>query len=678
MILKYSFRLTALTYCLLILSFLVVGCGGGKSPQHTPKDSKLILLGFDGADPTWLNRWMDEGLLPNLAKLRTEGDFHTLGSTIPPQSPVAWATFATGTNPGGHGIFDFLNRSPESYMPNVANMKLTPPKFLLNTFLTAGAHAEVTRGGTAFWKVAADSGVKSTLLSIPYAFPPENISPGHMLCGLGVPDLRETNSTFTYLASDLTQEELAQPIGGGKLTKVEAKFGEIATNLEAMVHPTKKERVLIPINFSIRDERSVEVRLGDKSIILKIGSWSPWLPFEFNLTPLVKVSGICKLYLFTSSPEFRLFVTPLSMDPCDPYMPISFPEQYAKELYEKVGYFKTVGWLYDTSSLNEERATDDMFVEDMNACTAEQEKIFVAELEKRDWDLFVGVFTDTDRAAHMFWRYLDPLHPLYTAEGAAKYGDVIQSTYRHMDQFVGMVMDKYVDANTTLIVMSDHGFHSFRRCFNTNTWLAQNGYLTFKGMEKLPAGSPIPAELYPKGEFFPNINWSKTKAYALGTGQIYVNLMGRESQGIVKPGQEYHALLNEMSSGLLQMRDPLNDSLVFRKIYQGDEVYRGVYNGQAPDLALGFADGYRTSKETMLGGIPAELLYNNLNKWSGDHSASAMEETSGIIFSNRKILSDDPRIIDIAPTVLKHFNINLLPEMEGESIFSNSAQKIAR
>ena len=334
---KWRFMLVPL---LLLFSLSCSNTGG---TRHVPKTQKMIILGFDGTDPGLLNRWMQEGKFPHLAKLKSEGDYRELGSTIPPQSPVAWASFATGTNPGGHGIFDFLNRSPETYTPNVANMKLTPPKFMLNTFLTAGAHAEITRGGTAFWKVAADSGVKATLLSIPYAFPPENISPGRMLCGLGVPDLRETNSTFTYLASDLTSEELAQPTSGGKLIKVSANAGEIATYLEAMVHPLKNERVRIPINFSIRDDQAAEVRLGGKTIILKTKSWSPWIPYSFKLTPFVKVTGICRMYLFTTEPEFRLYITPLCMDPCDPYMPISFPESFAKELFEEGRLFQNRG-----------------------------------------------------------------------------------------------------------------------------------------------------------------------------------------------------------------------------------------------------------------------------------------------------------------------------------------------
>ncbi len=661
-------RISSLLICAAVLLF--IRCGGER--KYSPVGSKLIILGFDGVDPTLMNRWMAEGKLPNLARLKEVGDYRELGSTIPPQSPVAWSSFATGTNPGGHGIYDFVNRDPQTYMPGITTMKLEQPEIFLGLFQTQKAQGIPTRGGTSFWKVAADSGVHSTLLTIPYAFPPEEIEQSRMLCGLGVPDLRETNSTFTYFATDLTPEELAEPVGGGRLVKVEKINGEIGTYLEAMIHPKSKERVRIPVNFSIRDDQSVEVRLEGNTFILKPGTWSEWVPFHLKMAAFMKIAGICRFHLFTSGPEFRLYVTPLSIDPHSPYMPISYPESFAPELFEKVGYFKTVGWEYDTSALNEERLTDEQFFEDMKFTTAERERIFLSEMDEKDWDLFIAVFTDTDRSAHMFWRFLDPQSPLYDAVAVQQMENPIEWTYRHMDEFVGQVMEKYVDDQTTLIILSDHGFHSYRRSFNINTWLAQNGYLTFKGMEKLSAGQPIPADMYPKEDFFPQVVWRQTRAYALGTGQIYVNLMGREANGIVKPGEEYNQLVAEISQKLLEVRDPQDNQLVIKAVYKGKEVYQGDFIKDEPDLQLGYHDGFRTSKETMLGGIPSELLTNNLNKWSGDHSASAVEETSGILFSNRKIMKDNPSIIDIAPTVLEFFGKQKLPVMEGSSIFSDS------
>jgi predicted AlkP superfamily phosphohydrolase/phosphomutase len=656
-------------FWLILPSLLMLGSCGKSQKAYTPKGPKMIILGFDGVDPGWMNRWMAEGKLPNLAKLKEMGSFHPLQSTIPPQSPVAWASFATGTNPGGHGIYDFIKRTPEDYMPEVSTTDLQPPKLLLNMIQTEKARGKETRGGKSFWKVAAENGIHSTLLNIPYSFPPENVAPGRMLSGLGTPDLRGTNSTFTYIASDLTPEELAQPVGGGKLQKVNVNSNEIATFIEGMANPAKpEEKLSVPVNFSVRDDQSVEVRLEGKTAIIQAGSWSPWMSFHFKITPFLKAAGICRFYLFTASPDFRLYMTPLCIDPSDPYMAISYPEDFSKELFEKVGYFKTVGWVYDTSALNEDRLGDGQFIEDMKAILAGKEKIFYSELDRRDWDLFIGVFTATDRAAHMFYRYIDPEHPMYDPVKAAQYGEIIEWTYRQMDRFVGEVMDKYLDQQTTLIVMSDHGFHSFRRGFNTNTWLAQNGYLAFQGTEKLLPGQEIPRALFPKGDFFPKVVWNKTKAYAMGTGQIYVNLKGRESRGIVNPGAEYDALLDEIVAGLMLVTDPLNGKPVFSKVYKAKDVYFGEFAAKAPDIQLGFAEGYRTAAETMLGGIPADMITTNLRNWSGDHSASAMEETSGILFCNKPVTKTNPAILDIAPTVLEYFGLQKLPVMEGSSL----------
>lgn len=658
---------------LVVSLFMMNSCGN--RGDYVPSGPKLIILGFDGVDPGWMNKWMEEGKLPNLQRLKQIGGYSELQSTIPPQSPVAWSSFATGTNPGGHGIYDFVKRHTDNYMPDVAVMDLQPPELLLGLFPTSPAHGEVTRGGTAFWKVAADSGVHATLLMVPYTFPPEDVSPGRMFSGLGTPDLKGTNSTFTYMATDLTPDELKESVGGGALVKVNVINGEIATYLDALIHPKTGERIQVPINLSIRDDQTAEVRLDGRSAALKVGSWSDWMPFRVKITPFLKAAGICQFYLFSTAPEFRLYVSPLSMDPSDPYMQISHPKDFSRELFQKVGYFKTVGWVYDTSVLNEERLSEAQWLEAMRATTSDRDRIFYSELDRGDWDLFIGVFTDTDRAAHMFYRYLDPTHPAYDPVGAAQFGDAVEWTYRHMDRFVGEVMDKYVDENTTLIVMSDHGFHSFRRAFNTNTWLAQNGYLFFDGMQDLKSGEEIPESVYPKGDFFPKFNWSRTRAYSLGTGQIYVNLRGREKYGVVKPGEEYDQLLNDIMQGLEAVRDPQNGQPIFSEIYRAEDVYKGKYTPGAPDLQLGFAEGYRTSPETMLGGIPPNLFSNNMNKWSGDHSASAMEETSGILFANRPIDKDEPAIIDFAPTVLGFFGVGKFPAMEGSSLFDHAGEQ---
>ena len=144
-------------------------------------------------------------------------------------------------------------------------------------------------------------------------------------------------------------------------------------------------------------------------------------------------------------------------------------------------------------------------------------RIILQSLEDNNWDLFVTAIETTDRISHMMWRLTEAGHPMYDAALAAQYGDAIERIYRRADAFVGTLRAR-VPPDALFIVMSDHGFHSFRRGVNLNTWLLQAGYMAV-GDDK---GSM---------EFFKWVDWTKTRAYAVGLGQIYVNLQGRERDG---------------------------------------------------------------------------------------------------------------------------------------------------
>src|SRR5438128_7969040 len=101
------------------------------APIAGASEQKIIVLGFDGVDARYTERWMNEGKLPNLAKLRAAGTFRPLRPTIPAQTPVSWSTFSTGIDPGRTGIFDFLRRDPKTYLPLFAAFDETKEPFLL-------------------------------------------------------------------------------------------------------------------------------------------------------------------------------------------------------------------------------------------------------------------------------------------------------------------------------------------------------------------------------------------------------------------------------------------------------------------------------------------------------------------------------------------------------------------
>ena len=286
-------------------------------------------------------------------------------------------------------------------------------------------------------------------------------------------------------------------------------------------------------------------------------------------------------------------------------------------------------------------------------------------LDSRDWDLLVGVIESTDRVQHMMWRLTDPKHPMYDAKLAARFGDSIERIYRQCDTFIAEVLER-LEPGVPLLIVSDHGFHSWRKAVNLNTWLVQQGYMTLHGQTP---GEKKLDDLFGGGEFWENVDWSRTKAYAMGLGQIYFNLKGRESKGIVSAGAEYRQLADELSARLLTMTDPDDGSRIVRAVYKRDDVYTGEFLHNAADLQVGMEEGYRVSWQTTLGGSPQGIVYPNMKKWSGDHGGYDYRTTAGVLISTRRLASREPRIIDIAPTVLQHFGLPIPKELDGKSLF---------
>jgi predicted AlkP superfamily phosphohydrolase/phosphomutase len=193
----------------------------------------------------------------------------------------------------------------------------------------------------------------------------------------------------------------------------------------------------------------------------------------------------------------------------------------------------------------------------------------------------------------------------------------------------------------------------------------QNGYMVMKGQS---ADKKL-ADLFGGGTFWENVDWSRTRAYAMGLGQIYFNLRGRESQGIVSPGAEATALADELSKKLLTMTDPEDGTPIIRAVYKRDDIYTGPYLGNAAELQVGMNEGYRVSWQTTLGGSPQGIVYPNARKWSADHGGYDFTQTSGVLISSRPITTKGPRIIDIAPTVLQYFGVSIPSDIDGKPLY---------
>jgi len=649
------------------------GCGSGREARspHAAPGHRLVILGFDGVDPRLLSGWMEEGKLPRLRALAERGDYRPLASTNPPQSPVAWTSFATGTGPARHGIFDFIERDPATYLPDVGTGGVRPPRFWRDLVETAPAEGWTRRRGAAFWEIAAEHGVPVVVLHVPYAFPPDPVPGGRMLSGLGVPDLLGTNSTFTFLATDLAAGGgRARDPGGGRLVPVALAGDDATVDVLGPPDPRGGGRPALTLRVGIHVERgadAVVLRFGGREERLTRGAWTPWLAFRLPVVaplglPLVAIDGLCRFYLVSVDP-LRLYMSPLNYAPSHPFAPISAPGEYAAALERALGPYKTVGWSEDTSALNAERIDEQTFLDDLDRTMDEVRAATLREVERGDWALLVSVFTQTDRVAHMFYRLLDPAHPRYDPVLAARFGDAVLRVYERMDEIVGTVEER-LRGDDTLLIVSDHGFHSYRTGLNVNTWLRDHGFLA---QGRVPPGRE-------NDDFFPGVDWARTRAYALGTGQIYVNLRGREGRGVVAPGAEYDALLDAIARGLEAEIDPATGERFVEHVYKGPEIFPDAPRERAPDLQIAFRDGYRTSWATPLGGIPNELMEPNTRKWSGDHAASDVVDTPGVILASRRLAADDPVIVDLAPTALTYLGVPVPPDMHGHPLLEAAHQ----
>ena len=628
---------------------------------------QVVVLGFDGADPKLVSQWCAEGKLPNLDKLRRTGTVQPLGTTEPPESPVAWASFATGTNPGKHGIFDFLKVDRTNYIPDIGLVDIQKPKFLWNTIPLKGPRITNNRKGPPFYKVVADAGITASVLRMPLSLPPEALPNGNLLSGLGVSDIRKTWGTFFYFATDLTQWDVGNTEFGGVLVRLERGEGRIRTKVEGPYDPRYDDyrRLSIPMDLEVSaDGRALKIILQGQEQTVAEGNWSDWFGFRFRGGMFIDLRGVSRFYVLETFPEIRLYLEPISLDPRDPPIPISNPPEFSSELVKRVGLFKTLGWIHETWGLNEEKIDEKVFLEDLFRNMDSLEAALLDQLTNKKPALLVAVFTATDSVSHTFFRFLDPQHPRYDPALAPLYGDAVLRVYQKMDAIIGKVLEQMGDRGT-LLVASDHGFHTWRWEFNTNTWLARNGFLAMQGSDNATKKLD---DMFSGGSFFPNVDWSRTKAYSLGLGGIFINLKGREGRGSVEPGDEYEKIRNEIAAKIREFRDPDTGAPVIQGVYKREQIFHGPEIQHAADLQLSFYDGYRTSWQTALGAVPESIVVANLKKWSGDHCASDSSDTQGILVSNRRIAATGHSIIDIAPTVIQAFGVAIPKEMDGRPI----------
>lgn len=620
---------------------------------------RIVILGFDGAEPTLTRALLERGELPALARLAREGTMGVTRTTVPPQSPVAWTSFGTCKNPGGHNIFDFIRRDPAAGsgpMPMVGTGRLIPPEVTPNGTMRSPARGENFRRGTPFWSVADSQGIRVKLFNLPYVYPPDPLQNGRMLSGLGVPDLRGTNSTYFLIAEDLPKDE--EPVSGGRRTRLTLDGSGMGVfslpGPRDLRKPFRDPTAYVPVPLRIQVDRTArrgQIASDGFSINLAEGQWSDWLPLTFRYSDRAAVSGIIRFFPMALGGPVRIYGTCVQFHPGDPYTALTSPPAFSEELAARYGLFKTIGWDLDTHALRQDDLPEDAFLEDSRRTMAWRERMTLDELRRDDWDVLVSVWTDTDRVAHMFWRFMDPKHPLYQEDVPESWRNALADTLRRMERITGQVLEQ-LRSDDILIVMSDHGFGTWRTAFDVNAWLREQGWLAVSDPARAAEG------------FLQGIDWSRTRAYALGLSSVYLNLAGRESQGIVSAADSAR-LQTELRDLMLTLRTPEGGPL-FRDITPRD-AFRGEAMDAAPDLVLGYAEGYQNSKNCARGAVGDALFTPNRDKWSGEHAASAAADLPGIFYCSRKLDQQSPHIQDFGPAILRHFGRDIPSEYEGEA-----------
>jgi predicted AlkP superfamily phosphohydrolase/phosphomutase len=659
-----SFLVLFLTFLMALFSFIAWPFRflwrliRGQRAYKESQVNRMVILGLDGLEPTLAEKFMAEGKLPNLARLKKEGTYARLRTTTPAISPVAWSSFMTGSEPSKHNIFDFLSRDPRTYLPDLSSARIGKPRRVLSLgrYRVPLSKPEIRglRKSVPFWKILGEKGIFSTVIRVPITFPPEKFK-GHLLSGMCTPDMKGSQGTFSFYTTD---EEKVRKREGGLAIPVRRERDIIRTYLSGPENTilAKPEEIRLPLVVTIdAGRRGAWLEVSGQKFFLEEKTFSPWVQVAFRLGLGVKVRSICRFRINSLEPHFEMYVTPLNIDPEKPALPISHPFIYSVYLAKLLGRYITLGEANDTWALNEGILGEQAFLDLTYANHAEWEAMLWNALDKTPRGLVAIVFETTDSVQHMFLRYLDKGHPALKKPGQSTLSArVIEELYVKMDDLVGRVR-KESDDRSVLVVMSDHGFKSFRRGVNLNSWLWKNGYLGLKD-----GGTR-------SGEWFKDVDWDRTKAYALGLGGLYLNLRGREAKGTVNPGEEAKRLRSELVQKLSGLKDPANGAVSVTKVYDSDAVYSGPYKANAPDLIIGYNEGYRASWAGVTGVVDDAVFEDNDKAWSGDHCIDPTL-VPGVFFSNLRIKNPSPSIMDIAPTTLELFGLRPPVHMDGRSL----------
>ena len=670
-------------------------------PRETAFE-QVVVLGIDGMDPEILAEVIEKypERMTNFRWLIESGDgIHSLGTSVPPQSPVAWSNFITGLNPGGHGIFDFIHRSLESYGPITSTTKTEegstiplPGKWQL----PLGGDSTSNRSGESFWELLRQNGIPADIWRMPINFPVEP-SQGLSFPGMMTPALDSAYGECSFFTTDPIKQ-VALNARYKKVFLVNEIEGLIDSQIPGPANPLidphqveDKGDEVAKVAFKMYVDREAGAAAivvdGGKTIVLKPGQWSDFVDVTYKMLPLgaMDMGGIARFYLRSIDPDVELYVSPVNLSPTSPPTPVSQPDSASADLAEAIGPYYTQGMAEDVNALKYGVLTDAEFMQQVDLVYTERRDMMEYALdhylEDDEGGFLFFYYSTVDLSCHMMWRHTDPVHPAHDPAIAQQdsswwshrpgttWKDVVMDLYMRMDPVLGRLRERLGD-DVTYIVMSDHGFAPYRRKFDLNRWLFENGYMVLKdGME--PEQVERPSSNSEKAFIMTHVDWSKTKAFGMGFNGLYLNLKGRESQGIVDPA-DAEALLAQLKAELEAVVDPANpDAQPILRCDLASEVYDGERVSEAPDIQVGYNVGYGNSDGASTGRITSAVFTDNTGgTFNGSH-LMAPEVVSGILISNRPVLEGDHALPDLTVEILRRYGVEPTKAMHGSRVLAD-------
>lgn len=558
---------------------------------------RTIIVGFDSFDPGVFESLSDAGRMPNLSGLRERGGYSPLEVCSPPQTEVSWTSIATGVDPGSHGLFDFVHRDPQTYIPYVS---LLPTKQTM-----VGEQFLPPYTTRTLFEEAADMGYPATALWWPALFPARPDIPVATIPGLGTPDIRGQLGVGTYLTTeprDLRKSKVVRLESAGK--------GRFSAALEGPQIKTKEgmRPAVLPLTLEVIDSASASLTLGDQKLQLALGTWSPVFELKFKAGFAFTVHAITQVILTELKDRVSLYFVPLQIHPLHALWHYATPPGMVRDAWKSSGGYLTLGWPQDTNALEDGCITDEQFISLCESIFASRQKVFFQQLGKFREGVLAGIFDCLDRVQHMFTR------------GQA---EVVHDWYARLDGFVGEVQARLTQLGLPehrLLILSDHGFKTFEHKVHLNRWLVDHGYMDL-------AHPSETADLK-------DVNWDQTRAYALGLNSVYLNVANREGKGIVTP-EQIEPLLDELKMRLLDWKAQDGRQIISRVLLK-HEAFTGPYTRFGPDLVMGYAPGFRASSETGLGKLAPTSLEPNHDHWGADHCIDSTK-VPGVLFANREI-----------------------------------------